>query len=54
MRADVTDELVDRFERDGVVVVRDVASAAEVDRLREGVDLNIAEPGPFAKVASPR
>jgi ectoine hydroxylase-related dioxygenase (phytanoyl-CoA dioxygenase family) len=52
MRADISDELVERFEQDGVVVVRDVASGAEVDLLREGVDLNIAEPGPFAKVAS--
>ena len=45
-------ELTARFARDGVVFVRNVATAVEVELLRSGVEQNLAEPGPFAKVAS--
>jgi len=52
MTADVSSESVELFRRDGVVVVRGVASGDEVELLRSGVERNLAEPGPFAKIAS--
>ena len=42
----------DDYERDGAVCLRGVLSPAEVARLREGIDANLAYPSPRAKVAS--
>ena len=40
------------YRRDGVVVLRDVLTPDEVDRLRAGIDEVVASPSPRAKVAS--
>lgn len=48
----VPPELVDAFEADGVVCLRGVLRPAEVDRLRQGIDDNLRQPSPRAKVAS--
>ncbi len=43
----VTRDMIDTFQRDGVVLVRGLF-ADHVDTLRRGVAANIADPGPFA------
>ena len=43
----VTDEMIEAYQRDGVVLVRGLW-ADWVDTLREGVERNMAEPGPYA------
>lgn len=48
----VTPSLVEAYARDGVVCLRGVLRPAEVDRLRAGIDANLAAPSPRAKVAS--
>lgn len=48
----VSPDLRDEYERHGVVCLRGVLSPAEVERLREGIDANLASPSPRAKVAS--
>ncbi len=48
----VSPELAHAFERDGVVCLRGVLKPQEVQRLREGLDANLAAPSPRAKVAS--
>jgi ectoine hydroxylase-related dioxygenase (phytanoyl-CoA dioxygenase family) len=48
----VTPDLVDAFRRDGAVCLRQLLTPAEVGRLREGIDENLAHPSPRAKVAS--
>lgn len=48
----VTPELVEAFGRDGAVCIRGLLTPAEVQRLREGIDANLAAPSPRAKVAS--
>ncbi|QPF74083.1 phytanoyl-CoA dioxygenase [Roseateles sp. DAIF2] len=45
-------ELREAYQRDGVVCLRGVLRPAEVERLREGIDANLAAPSPRAKVAS--
>jgi ectoine hydroxylase-related dioxygenase (phytanoyl-CoA dioxygenase family) len=40
------------YQRDGVVVLRDVLTPREVERLRDGIDAVVARPSPRAKVAS--
>ena len=40
------------YARDGAVILRGVLSAAEVARLAEGIEHNLAHPGPLAAVAS--
>lgn len=52
LQALVPPELVDAFEADGVVCLRGVLRPAEVDRLRQGIDDNLRQPSPRAKVAS--
>ncbi|GAB3185224.1 phytanoyl-CoA dioxygenase family protein [Hydrogenophaga aquatica] len=52
LQALVSPELVDAFEADGVVCLRGVLRQAEVDRLRQGIDDNLRQPSPRAKVAS--
>jgi len=51
-RARVSPELVEAWRRDGAVCVRQLLTPAEVQRLREGIDANLAQPSPRAKVAS--
>jgi ectoine hydroxylase-related dioxygenase (phytanoyl-CoA dioxygenase family) len=48
----IDDETVEAFRRDGAVVVRGVATPDEIALLADGVELNLAAPGQFAKVAS--
>ena len=43
----VTDEMIEAYQRDGVVLVRGLW-ADWVETLREGVERNMAEPGPYA------
>ncbi|MFT4195594.1 phytanoyl-CoA dioxygenase family protein [Ottowia sp.] len=47
-----TPELIEAFARDGAVCLRGLLSADEVALLRSGIDANIAQPSPRAKVAS--
>src|SRR5213595_1598704 len=44
---EITQEQIDTYQRDGVLVLRG-AFADWVDRLRDGFAQNLAEPGPFA------
>lgn len=48
----IADDLVDRFQRDGAVCIRQLFSPREVEELRAGIDANLASPSPRAKVAS--
>ena len=43
---------VEAFRADGAVVLRGLLRAAEVEGLRAGIDANLAQPSPRAKVAS--
>ena len=52
MDACLTDELVQRYARDGAVVLRGLLSRDEITTLREAIDFNMAHPGPLAGVAS--
>jgi ectoine hydroxylase-related dioxygenase (phytanoyl-CoA dioxygenase family) len=47
-------EQVESFERDGALVLRGVFSASEMGLLTSGIDTNLAQPSPRAKVASSR
>jgi ectoine hydroxylase-related dioxygenase (phytanoyl-CoA dioxygenase family) len=47
-----TPELVAAFQRDGAVCLRGLLSPAEVATLQRGIDANLAQPSPRAKVAS--
>lgn len=48
----VTQELIDDFQRDGAVCIRNIFTDTEVALLRSGIDSNLQTPGPRAKVAS--
>ncbi|MFT3776894.1 MAG: phytanoyl-CoA dioxygenase family protein [Ottowia sp.] len=48
----VAPELKEAFARDGAVCLRGLLDADEVALLRSGIDANIAQPSPRAKVAS--
>lgn len=48
----IDDATIASFRADGAVVVRGVASPAEVEQLRAGVERNLADPGPLFGVAS--
>ena len=48
----VTPALVEAYQRDGAVCLRQVLTPAEVALLREGIDRNLAAPSPRAIVAS--
>jgi ectoine hydroxylase-related dioxygenase (phytanoyl-CoA dioxygenase family) len=50
--APVTQDIVAAFRRDGAVCLRQLLSSAEVARLRDGIDSNLAAPSPRAIVAS--
>jgi ectoine hydroxylase-related dioxygenase (phytanoyl-CoA dioxygenase family) len=43
---------IQAFQTDGAVVLRGLLTPAEVALLREGIDANLAQPSPRAKVAS--
>ncbi|MGD9864077.1 MAG: phytanoyl-CoA dioxygenase family protein [Pseudodonghicola sp.] len=43
----VTPEMIDSFQRDGVVLVKGLF-ADHVDTLRRGIEANMADPGPYA------
>jgi ectoine hydroxylase-related dioxygenase (phytanoyl-CoA dioxygenase family) len=43
---------VEAFQRDGAVCLRGVLSADELTLLREGIEANLSQPSPRAKVAS--
>lgn len=47
-----TADLVEDFQRDGAVCLRQLFDARELDVLRAGIDANLAAPSPRAKVAS--
>jgi ectoine hydroxylase-related dioxygenase (phytanoyl-CoA dioxygenase family) len=48
----VTPELIDDFRRDGAVCIRGIFTDDEIALLREGIEHNLAQPSPRAKVAS--
>ena len=48
----VTDADVEFYQRNGAVVIRDLLTAEEVDKLREAIDWNISNPGPLGAMAS--
>ena len=48
----VSPEMVQDFQRDGAICLRQLLNADEVALLREGIDANLAAPSPRAKVAS--
>jgi ectoine hydroxylase-related dioxygenase (phytanoyl-CoA dioxygenase family) len=43
---------IDAFQRDGAVCVRRLFTPAEIDLLRAGIETNLAQPSPRAKIAS--
>jgi len=46
----ISQNLIDDFRRDGAVLLKGVADAAWLERLRDALDRNIADPGPTGKV----
>jgi len=52
VRRIVTPELITAFRDDGAVCLRQLLSPEEVASIREGIDANIAQPSPRAKIAS--
>ncbi|MEK7344871.1 MAG: phytanoyl-CoA dioxygenase family protein [Pseudomonadota bacterium] len=48
----ITEETINDYQRDGVCVIRQLLTPAEIELLRDGVEVNLAHPGPMAKVAS--
>src|SRR2546430_16675735 len=51
-RLRVSQAEVDAFHADGAVVLRQLLEEHEVELLRAGIDENLAQPSPRAKVAS--
>ena len=45
---------IDAFQADGAVVLRSLLAPSEIERLRAGIEENLAHPSPRAKVASER
>jgi len=45
-------QVVAAFQRDGAVCIRQMLTAGEVDLLRRGIDANLKNPSPRAKIAS--
>ena len=52
-RALLDETVVEAFRRDGAAKLESVFDASWIERLRAGVDRNIAEPGPYAKHYTP-
>ncbi len=50
--AGVTPEQIRAFERDGAICLRNLLNEGEINRLRNGIDANIARPSERAKVAN--
>ncbi len=48
----VTDQMVQDFQRDGAVCIRQLLNADEIALLRDGIEANLAAPSARAKVAS--
>lgn len=48
----ITAQDVDDYQRDGVICVRGLLDADEVERAREAIDVVLDAPGPMAQVAS--
>jgi ectoine hydroxylase-related dioxygenase (phytanoyl-CoA dioxygenase family) len=48
----IDDTAVAAFQRDGAVCLRGLFTPEEIARLRDGIDANLANPSPRAKVAS--
>jgi ectoine hydroxylase-related dioxygenase (phytanoyl-CoA dioxygenase family) len=48
----ISDEIVDQFQRDGAVCLRQLFDADEMAVLRNGIDMNLAQLSPRAKIAS--
>ena len=48
-----TADAAEAYRRDGVVVVRDVLDAAQLQELADAVDENLAAPGPWASDYTP-
>lgn len=48
----ITEQTVQDYQRDGVCVIRQLLTPDEIALLRDGVEVNLAHPGPMAKVAS--
>jgi ectoine hydroxylase-related dioxygenase (phytanoyl-CoA dioxygenase family) len=48
----VAPEAIEAFARDGAVCLRGVLAPETVDRLRRGIEANLASPSPRAKIAS--
>ena len=46
---DINSDTVEAYRRDGVTVLRQVFSAAWIERLREGLEENTREPGPYRR-----
>ena len=44
---DINSDTVEAYRRDGVTVLRQIFSADWIERLREGLEENIREPGPW-------
>ncbi len=49
----ISSDLVSDFRRDGVVVLRELVSAESLVKLAAGVELNMADPGPWANEYTP-
>jgi len=49
----LSNDVVDQFQEDGVVVLRQVFSPEWIDTLRQGLNKNIAEPGKYRREYSP-
>lgn len=49
MAALIPDETVERFQRDGVIVLREAFSPDWISRLAQGIERNLMLPGPMAK-----
>ena len=52
--AGVSREAVTAFQADGAVVLRGILTPSQLEMLRAGIDRNLAQPSPRAKVASAR
>jgi len=52
VRACVTPEQIEAFQRDGAICLRQLLTKEEIELLRTGIDANIAQPSPRGKVAS--
>jgi len=48
----VTPEDIETFQRDGAVCLRQLLTPKHIELLREGIEANLAQPSPRAKVAS--